>query len=135
MKRFPKAKSMPEALAKWHATAAGKMVSQSFVRDIYERQQKAGYGDALGSPAWNGATGSGQGFHPDTTGSGLYPVTAANRDGTKPQTSVATSVPLVSMKKHINKENIDALMQKIDPDTGKRVTFERACTALDRGYW
>jgi hypothetical protein len=44
LKRFPESKSVGEALAKWHATDAGRAISASYSRDYYRKNQLA---DAL----------------------------------------------------------------------------------------
>jgi hypothetical protein len=102
------------------------------LRSDYARQQKDGYGSALGAgPVWNGAVGSGVGDHPDVKGNDYYTRTAANVDGTRLPTSVGTSLPLVDTSKRyanaITKDNIDVLMKRFG------LNFDQAATMLARG--
>jgi hypothetical protein len=134
MKMFPEAKSMAEALAKWHATSQGKAVSASFVRDSYQRQQKAealgngyesaGIGDHV---AWAGAVRGGVGTHPNVRGGDIYGTTAANQDGAEHRNLDGGVDKRDRFAKAITAENVAVLKEKFG------LNFDQAVTMLSRG--
>src|SRR5262249_15165237 len=70
---FPNDKQAVAKYVKVHATEFAEKL-----RDDYERQQKGGYGDALGVPTYQGATGSGTGTSSAARGGNYYSGSAAN---------------------------------------------------------